>query len=159
MTINIQNASNVFVEGHRSRRNCKPVMSITTGEVYASLSCAAEANEISQPTLSWLIANNGKSRKTGKKFCFVSDIMEHLDEITNNQRELVRKAAAYDEIMDLQQKQHDEMIAKETAIRVAETELAERKARCEELRQALEAEMSIMADVERELNELRGELK
>lgn len=158
MTINIQNASNVFVEGHRSRRNCKPVMSITTGEVYASLSCAAEANEISQPTLSWLIANNGKSRKTGKKFCFVADIMEHLDEITNNQRELVRKATAYDEIMDLQQKQHDEMIAKETAIREAEERIAKNRKLCEELQAQLEAETASIITMERELEEMRGEL-
>ena len=145
--INIQNASNVFVEGSRTHRNCKAVYCITTGEMYASVLDAAEANGVSQCAMSWNVCGKSKTCN-GKRFCLVSEMTEHLNEIVENSRVRTQKVSAYDEIVE-----------RRKAVREAEERVAERKARCEELRNALEAEMALFADAEQELNELREELK
>ena len=139
-TINIQNASQVIVEGTRTRRNCKAVYCITTGEMFASVSDAAEANGVYQSNLSWHLAGKAKTCN-GKKFCFVNEINEHLNEIVQRNKMIAHKVSKYDALCE------------------AEERVTKHKERCEELRNALEAEMALFADAEQELNELREELK
>lgn len=144
MTITIQKASNLKVNGIRTNGNCKPVFCITTGEVYASSLDAAKAIGVQPSTLSWAISKGGKCQ--GKKFCFISNIMAHLDEIAECNRIRETKVMAYDEIN-----------AKREAMRKATENYEKRRAKCEILRQKLEKEMALMADAERHMNMLTNE--
>jgi hypothetical protein len=142
MTINIQKCANVTVIGHRNHKNCKPVYCIDTGEIYASTIDAADANEVSKPSMS--NALTGKTRTcNGKRFCFVSKMMEHLEEITEANRIRAEKVAAYDAEQ-----------AKRIKISDAQANVEKRKANADELRQKLADADALVAEAERELNEL-----
>lgn len=81
--INVQNESNVRAEGHRVKGNCKPVFCITTGEVFTSVSDAAEKLGVTSSTVSWVITGRMATCK-GVKLCLISDVVEHLDEIAES---------------------------------------------------------------------------
>lgn len=95
MTINIQNASNVTVVGHRTSKNCKAVYNITTGEIYASCLDAAEAIGSTHGAASQALTGKTKTCK-GMRLCYVSKMMDHLEEITEMNRIRAAKVAAYD---------------------------------------------------------------
>jgi ABC-type Fe3+-citrate transport system substrate-binding protein len=63
--------------------------------------------------------------------------MEHLDEIAENINARNAKIEAYDAI-----------IAEQNAKKEAQENLAKHKAKCEELRKKLEAEMQLLAEAE-----------
>ncbi len=143
MTINIQNASNVNVTGHRTNKNCKAVYCITTGEIYASVIDAAEANNVTVAAMSGALCGRVKLCK-GKRFCYVSRMMEHLEEINAANRMRIAKVEAYDAdlgrrnaIADTQQKieQHERNIALLQRKLTEETcELEEAKAKLNSLK-------------------------
>lgn len=143
MTFNIQNASIINVEGHRTHKNCKAVYCITTGEVYASVADAAEAIGVTKTAMSWALSGRSKSCK-GKRFCFINQIVEHLDEIASNNRSREAKVTAYNEMVEKQEK-----------IRKAQTKVDKHDARIAELQEALEKEMSLRADAQSELDALQ----
>ena len=132
-TVNVQRASTVKAVGTHNGKNCKAVFCITTGEVYASVLDAAEANGLTSATMSYLINNNSFSRKANKKFCFIAHIAEHLEEIAANNRARQQKVAKYDAIE-----------AHKEAIRKASEEYEKRKATCDALRQKLATETELM---------------
>lgn len=144
MTINIQKASNLKVNGVRTNGNCKPVFCITTGEVYASSIDAAKAIGVQPSTLSWAISRGSKCQ--GKKFCFIANVIAHLDEIAECNRIRETKVLAYDAIN-----------AKKEAMRKATEDYEKRKASCELLRQKLEKELALMTEAEKQLNALKEE--
>lgn len=136
MTINIQNATNVNVIGHRNNKNCKAVYNITTGEIYASGLDAAHAIGADRSSVSNTLTGRTKSCM-GMRLCLVSKIMENLEEITEQNRIRAEKVAAY-----------DAMIAKQNAAKEAEEKLAIHRANCEKLRAKLEREMQMMQEAE-----------
>lgn len=136
MTINIQNATNVNVIGHRNNKNCKAVYNITTGEIYASGIDAANTLGTDPSCVSAALTGKSKTCK-GMRLCLVSKIMENLEEITEQNRIRLEKVTAY-----------DAMIAKQNAAREAEEKLAIHRANCEKLRAKLEREMQMMQEVE-----------
>ena len=140
MKIKIQKTSEINVRGIRSNGNCKPVFCITTGEVYASSIDAAEANGMHQSNISALILSGGTSR-SGKKFCYIANITEHLEEIAENNRVRTAKVTAY-----------DEAFAKKEAERKAKEDLERHKANCEKLRKKLDEEIRLMKVAEVEVN-------
>lgn len=95
MTINIQNASNVTVNGTNRDKHCKPVYCITTGEMYASALDAAEANGVTHSSMSFALTGRTKTCN-GKRFCYVARMMEYLEEINQANHERIVKVAAYD---------------------------------------------------------------
>jgi hypothetical protein len=136
MIVNIQNASNVNVTGHHNNKNCKAVYNITTGDIYASGYDAANALGVDRSCIS--AALTGKSRTCkGMKLCLVSKMMEHLGEITEQNRIRAEKVAAY-----------DTMIAEQEAKSKAQEKLAKHKAKCEKLRAELEKEEKLMQEAE-----------
>lgn len=145
MTFNIQNASIINVEGHRTHKNCKAVYCITTGEVYASVSDAAEANGVTPTALGWALSGRSKSCK-GKRFCFINQIVEHLDEIAENNRTREAKVTAYNTIVEKQDK-----------IRKAQAKVDKHKSKVDELQAKLDDAKRLMAEAESELNELKAE--
>ena len=145
MTIRIQKISNITAEGTHTHKNCKPVLCITTGEIYASLTDAAEAHNMAATHLSWVITKNVTTRK-GLKFCFVSNVMEHLEEIAECNRIREAKVVAYDEVM-----------AKQNAIREAKEKIEKHTARYNELYAELQNEGKLLEDAKAELRALKEE--
>ena len=142
MTINIQKCSNVNVIGHHNHKNCKPVYCIDTGEIYASAIDAANANGVTKPPMSAVLTGKTKTCN-GKRFCYVSKMMEHLDEINEANRIRAEKIAAYDAMMAKQSK----------AVELKDS-IEKRNARINKLKEQLEKESYLLADEADELREL-----
>ena len=136
MTINIRRATNVKAVGHHINGNSKPVFCITDGAVYASVIDAAEKTGATQSTMSAAVTGKIKTCK-GKRYCFVANVMEHLDEISTNINVRNEKVKAYDAI-----------IAKENAKKEAAERLAKHQARYAKLRAELEKEERLMQEAE-----------
>ena len=83
----ISNESTMNAEGKLNNRKCKPVICIDTGEVYTSVTDAAEHNGVDVSSMSWACAGKTKLCK-GKRFCFVADMSEHYEEIARHIREM-----------------------------------------------------------------------
>ena len=136
MTINIQKAGTVNVTGHHIRGNSKPVFCITDGSVYASVTDVAENFGVHMTAVSQVL--NGKVRTCkGKRYCFISEVMAHLNEIAENFQIRNAKIEAY-----------DAMIAEQNAKKEAQENLAKHKAKCEELRQKLENEIRLLEEAQ-----------
>jgi hypothetical protein len=140
MTINIRKASNVKAVGHHTNGNSKPVFCITDGSVYASVSDAAEKVGVHHSVMSNAISGRSKTCK-GKRYCFISDVIVHLDEIATNIYARNQKVEAY-----------DAMIAEQNAAKEAEAKLAIHRANCDKLRAKLEKEMQMMQEAEAVIN-------
>ena len=136
MTINIQKATNVNAVGIHHNGNSKPVFCITDGSVYASVSDAAEKVGIDVSTMSGAVRGKIKTCK-GKRYCFIANVMEHLDEISANINARNEKVAAY-----------DAMIAEQNAKKEAQENIAKHKAKCDELRAKLEKELKLLQEAE-----------
>ena len=143
MTITVQNTSEVNAKGKQRNANAKPVFCIDTGEVYASMTDAAEAVGVSLPSMTQTISGKSKTCK-GKRYCLVRDITEHIAEISECMRARENKINAYDEIMFRQQAQQRAMENYE-----------KHKAACEKLAEKLENEKSLLAKAEAELSNLQ----
>ena len=143
MEITIHNESKAKVEGLRRNANAKPVFCIDTGEVYSSVTDAAEAIGVHTSTLVWALTGRQKTCK-GKRYCYVSHITEHLDEIANKMRERETKVQAY-----------DEMIYAQHALQRAVENYESRKAKVEKIQHMLEKEKELLVQAEAELNRLQ----
>ena len=105
MTLTINNKSEINAKGKLTGKRCKPVICIDTGEVYSSATDAAEMNDSNIWSVSCVCL--GKTKKAnGKRFCYLENVSEHLDELTERVREmhsayanLEAKAEAYDKMM------------------------------------------------------------
>ena len=136
--ITITKQSNAQAIGYRSNGNCKPVYCITTGEVYASATDAAEKLGVSLAVLAH--AASGKIRTAkGKRWCYIQHIMQHLEEIAENTRIREEKVVAYDKIVGKQQRKQA---------------LAERKAKLATMKAKMEKEAMLIAQEEAELDEV-----
>lgn len=146
MTIRFQKASEIHnVSGIHTTYNNKPVMCISTGEVFASVTDAAHAAGSSVGTLSCALRHNRPLK--GKKYCFVARVTEHLDELMESAREREEKASAYNEM-----KTHKEKID------AARAKYAKCKANVEELRRQLDEATEAMNNAKQELDNLYEEV-
>ena len=136
MTINIRRATNVAAVGYHTKGNSKPVFCITDGAVYASVTDAADKVGVTTSVISHAVTGRLNTCK-GKRYCFVADVMEHLDEIGENLKVRNEKVAAY-----------DAMIAKQNAVKEAAENLAKHKAKREELREKLAREEQLIKEAE-----------
>lgn len=85
-TINMQHEANIKAEGKLSGRNCKPVICLETGEVFSSMTDAAESVGVSISYMSNHLV--GRNRNVhGKHYCYVSRVSESLDTILTRLRE------------------------------------------------------------------------
>ena len=83
--LTVTNASTVTATGYRTHGNCKPVLCITTGVVYASSKDAGEKLNINKQYIARSARCNGTTY--GLKFCFLNKSNEHLEEISSAMRE------------------------------------------------------------------------
>ena len=99
MTITVQSASEIKnVRGESRNTNAKPVFCIDTGEVFASVTDAAIAANANPSTMSWCLTERQKTCK-GKRYCYLSKVIEHLDEISECMRVRETKVKAYDKLI------------------------------------------------------------
>ena len=126
MTITIKNRAIINAEGTHSNGHCKEVFCKTTGKFYTSLSDAAKSVNGSVGTMSCALKHRDGVYK-GMKWCYVSDIETHLNDIATDIRENLEKVMAYNELM-----------AKKEAIKAEEAILAEHEAKMADLRQQID---------------------
>ena len=107
----------------------KPVICIDTGMVYTSCTDAAKANGVSLNAMSQCCIGNIK-RVKGKRFCYLSKVASHLDEMTariQQLSEMEAKAKAYEVLMAEQEKARREKEKHDAAIAKAEAKVARRE--------------------------------
>ena len=136
MTIKINRTANITAIGHHSHSNSKPVVRIAPFAIYASLTDAAERNDCTIGAIS-VVCNKHYKYCKGKRYCWLSDLMEHLDEVNEYMNAQNAKAEAYDAI-----------IAKQKAEREARERLARHQAECAELEAKLTKARQLLADAE-----------
>ena len=160
-TINIQNEANIKAKGTHSGTVSKPVICIETGDVYVSLTDAAEAVGTTLTNMSAHLCGKSRSVK-GKHFCYLSRVNESLDAIVTRLRET---SAVEDDARKWREYQAEqEAIRKAEEKRQAEIAKADAKVeRCQTIRdriaaQLAEAERNLMtAQIEREALDDEGE--
>lgn len=164
-TINMQHEANIKAEGRLNSKKCVPVICIETGEVFTSVTDAAERLGVAQSNVSAHLT--GKSRTVkGKHFCYLSRVNESLDAIVTRLREAsaieedAKKWKTYEEeqnaIRCAEEKRAEEArIAKakrNAAIAIADAKIERYKAIRDRIAAQLEeAEKNLMtAEIERE---------
>ena len=80
-TLNIHNAVTIEAKGTHTNTNAKPVICIDTGEVFASVTDAAEHLGAHWTTVSANVRGRAKTCK-GKRFCYLSKATENLEALT-----------------------------------------------------------------------------
>lgn len=134
--INIQNEANIKAEGKYNSGHCKPVICIETGEVFTSVTDAAEKVGCVANNMSSHLTGRIRSIK-GKHFCYLSRVNESLDAIVTR----LRETSSVEE----DAKRWRAYQAEQDAIRAAAEKRAEeeRKAREELLEQVSKAEAKV----------------
>ena len=78
--IQVTRMATAGVLGKRTNGNCKPVLCITTGSIFASGTDAAEILGINQANISAVCRGKRKMAR-GMQFCFVHQAVENIDAI------------------------------------------------------------------------------
>lgn len=136
MEIRIHNKSVANANGTHTRGNCKPIFCITTGEIYTSVTDAAEKIGVTVSAMSSIITGKTKTCN-GKRFCYVSKLTEHIEEISES---INQKTDVYNEYTNWHR---------------ANAKVAQHKANCDKLRQRLEREMKMLEMAETEVKSLK----
>lgn len=98
----IQHKAIIRGKGKSCNGNTNAVLCISTGDVLTSCRDAANHAGVTSGFMSNVCRGNSESAK-GKKYCYVKDIDEHLDEVA----ESIRKAVMYDEHMTKEEKRKE----------------------------------------------------
>lgn len=159
-TLKLHNETTIKANGVHVNGNSKAVLCIDTGEVFASMTDAAEHLGVTQANVSYTL--NGRQRTCkGKHLCYLSKADEHLEAITNRIREmqeLEKKAAAYDAFMARQEEAARAERERQEKIAKANEKLERRREIVRRLQVQLSEATERVMEVERELESLeRGE--
>lgn len=171
-TINIQDKANIQAEGKLNSRHCKPIICLETGEVFTSVTDAAEKTRCSAPNLSSHLTGKGCRTIKGKHFCYLSRATENLDVIVTRLREAssmesdAQKWRAYqaeqEAIRKAEQKRiDDERKAKEqyeAAVIKAKNKIERCHKICSRLERQWQDAMTRTTEAEKEYEELTGEV-
>ncbi len=100
--ISVQKESIIKGKGKRTNGNTNAVLCISTGEVFTSMSDAAEHYGVTTGNFSVACRTPNRTVK-GKKFCYIKDINNHLHEVSD----AIYKANMYDEYMTKEEKRKE----------------------------------------------------
>jgi hypothetical protein len=98
----IQRKAIIRGKGKSCNGNTNAVICITTGDVFTSCTDAAINANATVGHMSNVCRGNSQTVK-GKRYCYVRDINEHLDEVATS----IRKANMYDEFMTKEEKRKE----------------------------------------------------
>lgn len=104
--VTIQEEADVTANGTRTNGNCDPVMCISEGMYFASMTDAAEHYGVSQSQISYACKAVGRTAG-GNTFCKISDLHMHLPEL----REAINKSKSYDLLVE-RENMRKEIVAK-----------------------------------------------
>lgn len=104
--VTIHEEASTTANGTRTNGNCDPVMCITEGMYFASMTDAAEHYGITQSQISYACKAIGRTAG-GKTFCKISDLHLHLPEL----REAINKSKSYDLLVE-RENMRKEIVAK-----------------------------------------------
>ena len=150
-TINMQHEANIQAEGKLSGRSCKPVICLETGEVFSSMTDAAESIGVSIQHMSNHLTGRYRSIH-GKHYCYVSRVTESLDTILTRLRETAAIEEDAKKWKAYEAEQESKRIAKE------KEKVESRRVICARIEaQLIEAEKNLM-EAERELKTLEDEV-
>ena len=130
----------------RVQGKCKPVLNMTTGEIYASAADAAIALKASVGNVSMAATGKIKTVKRNR-LCYFCDISYHIDEIFSN-------ISMYYEIYKRYFKQYE---IEKKEIEKARKEKVSCEEKCEKAKKIYEAEMAKLLKVNEKLNKLELE--
>lgn len=141
-TIIINEKATIKANGNLYSGHCKPIICIETGDVYTSVTDAAEAFGTCVSNMCACLTGKTCTVR-GKHFCYVSKANESLDAIVARLRETSK--------MEEKAKMWDAMIAEQEAARKAEEKRLEEARKEEERRieEARKAEEKRIADLAR----------
>jgi chromosome segregation ATPase len=171
-TINIQDKANIAAEGKLNSRHCKPIICLETGEVFTSVTDAAESIGCSANNLSTHLTGKRRHIK-GKHFCYLSRATESLDVIVSRLRETssmeedARKWRAYQAEQEAIRKAEEDRIEAERKakekyeadVAKARNKVARRQTICERLKAQLAEAEKRLVDAKIELEALEDNEK
>lgn len=160
MTINIQNCSNVTVLGHRENGNCKAIYNITTGEIYASVSDAAEIIGVTPASVSQCVLGLTNTCK-GMRLCYLSKMTEYIEEITENNRVRYAEARAYNEkkrLFDAIHKIRAIILKRKHNISQYQERIAKYQAKIDALQAEIDNETNLLNEDKTKLDQLYEEV-
>lgn len=170
-TINIQNEANIGAEGKLNSKHCKPVICLETGEVFTSITDAAEKAGGAVQNLSTHLT--GKRRNfLGKHYCYLSRATESLDAIVSRLRETsameedARKWRAYQAEQEAARKAEEKRLEDERKAKAkyeedvsrAVSKIERRSKICARLEQQWQEAVSRLMEAEKEYEALTGEV-
>ena len=148
-TLKLQNEANILSEGKKRTGNAKPVICIETGEVYNSVTDAAEKNGTRVDYMSSHLRSKTKTLHK-KHFIYMSKATENLDTLTTHIREMNKnyaelefKAKAYDAWMAEQQAKQKKQ-AKIDVLMAKKAKHEEKDQREAELIMAIDNEIQVL---------------
>lgn len=160
-TITISNPSSILGSGtHNGNNRNKPVLCIDTGEVFVSVTDAAEHNNVNPVSMSCCLS--GKTRTcNGKRFSFVSKANENLNTIAEQLRsnstrlaELERKAALYDAMQAEAEAERKAKAERDAIVAKKISTLARRKCIIERMDEKYQLAVRRYMETEKELHDL-----
>lgn len=154
--INIHKEAIIKADGKRESKNCKPVICIETGMVFASATDAAEHMGVHYSMMSAACLGKVQTCK-GKHFCYLNAALENLDAVMTRLREACameddakkwRTQEAEKEAARLAKEKHAAAIAK------AEARVAKLAESCAKYQEKLNATMTAYDEASKELEAL-----
>lgn len=155
--INIHNNANINAEGKLNTRHCKPVICLETGEVFTSVTDAAEKAGLNAQNLSTHLT--GKRRTfAGKHYCYLSNATESLDAIVSRLRETSSMEEDARKWREYQAEQERIRKAEELRIESERKEKEQREAAVARTKEKIERRQKICSRIEQHLNEAKARL-
>ena len=150
----IQEEALADVYGIHTNTSAKRVFCITTGEIFASVSDAAQANNVTQSFMSHAIKNAHRGATCHKKrFCFMSDILVYMDEFLKQYREIVN----YEAVQKIKKQEENAIILER--IQMLEVKLLKRREEYDELMQSVEKKTKQIKLLEQQIADLKNKLE
>ena len=154
--ITIHKEATIKADGKREKGNCKPVLCIETGEVFASGADAAERIGVHFSAISAVCLGKSKTCN-GKHYCYLSAALENLDAVMTRLRQAAEMESDANKWRAQENAKEEERMAAERhkdAIAKAEAKVAKLATDCAKYQEKLNATMNAYDEACKELEAL-----